>query len=82
MGLFQEFAASQKIADGEVTMICPKCDKVVGRYLTDVSPFNEWAYKPASSTDVVAFEKIYPKNYVRYHRVEFDGRACPSNCFK
>jgi len=69
---FRQFVSStSNNRTGEVTLLCPKCHKVVRAYDTEVNSLNEWAFKSEYAYDPQA-----GRSRVRYSRVDYDGRGC------
>lgn len=56
---------------GEVTLLCPKCHKIVRTYDAEVNSLNEWAFKSEYT-----YDPQVGRSKVRYSRVEFNGRGC------
>ncbi len=71
-------SAYQQVCDesykglAEVTVMCPKCHKVLRTYEAKVNGFNEWAYKYAGPYDVSDRKKF------RYYGTTMNGHGC---CF-
>lgn len=65
--------ASSRGRAGTVTLVCPKCHKVVRTYKTQVNGFNEWAFKYESVYDAEQRRMVH-----EYLCTDYDGRGC---CF-
>jgi len=68
--------ASSRGRTGLVTVMCPKCYKIVRTYETQVNGFNEWSFKYDSQVERDEDGRL--RTVMRYHSVTMDGRGC---CF-